>query len=29
MPYLTNSTGGVRLQVAPIDIERAREILEI
>ncbi len=28
MPYLTSSTGGVRLQVAPIDVERAREILE-
>lgn len=28
MPYLTSSTGGVRLQVAPTDIDRAREILE-
>jgi hypothetical protein len=28
MPYLTSSTGGVRLQVAPEDLERAREILE-
>jgi hypothetical protein len=27
MPYLTSSTGGVRLQVAPTDVDRAREIL--
>ena len=29
MPFLTSSTGGVRLQVAPADVARAREILEI
>jgi hypothetical protein len=29
MPFLTNSTGGVRLQVSPLDAERAREILEL
>jgi hypothetical protein len=27
MPYLVNALGGVRLQVAPKDIERAKEIL--
>jgi hypothetical protein len=27
MPYLTSATGGVRVQVRPTDIERAREIL--
>jgi hypothetical protein len=27
MPYLTSSTGGVRVQVGPPDVERAREIL--
>jgi hypothetical protein len=29
MPYLTSSTGGVRVQVQPQDLERAREILEV
>jgi hypothetical protein len=28
MPFLTGPTGGVRLQVAPGDVERAREVLE-
>ncbi len=28
MPFLTNAMGGVRLQVKPADIDRAREILE-
>jgi hypothetical protein len=27
MPYLTNATGGVRVQVEPKDAQRAREIL--
>jgi hypothetical protein len=27
MPFLTGPTGGVRLQVAPADVERAREVL--
>jgi hypothetical protein len=27
MPYLTSSTGGVRVQVKPEDLERAREVL--
>jgi hypothetical protein len=27
MPFLTGPTGGVRIQVAPGDVERAREIL--
>jgi Putative prokaryotic signal transducing protein len=27
MPFLTGPTGGVRLQVAPQDADRAREIL--
>ena len=27
MPFMTPSTGGIRLQVAPEDAERAREIL--
>jgi hypothetical protein len=27
MPFLTGPTGGVRLQVARLDAERAREIL--
>ena len=27
MPFLTGPTGGVRLQVAPGDVERAREVL--
>jgi Putative prokaryotic signal transducing protein len=27
MPFLTGPTGGVRLQVARLDVERAREIL--
>jgi hypothetical protein len=27
MPYLTSSTGGVRIQVKPEDVERAREVL--
>jgi hypothetical protein len=27
MPYLTSSTGGVRVQVRPTDMDRAREIL--
>jgi hypothetical protein len=27
MPFLVNATGGVRLQVEPKDVERAREIL--
>jgi hypothetical protein len=27
MPYLVGSSGGVRVQVAPGDLERAREIL--
>jgi hypothetical protein len=27
MPYLTGPTGGVRVQVDPLDLERAREIL--
>jgi hypothetical protein len=29
MPYLTSSTGGVRVQVQPQDFERAREILQL
>ena len=29
MPYLANSTGGVRVQVKPSDLERAREILQL
>jgi len=29
MPFLTNSTGGVRVQVKPTDLERAREILQL
>jgi Putative prokaryotic signal transducing protein len=28
MPFLTGPTGGVRLQVAPADVARAREVLE-
>ena len=28
MPYLTASSGGVRVQVEPKDAERAKEILE-
>ncbi|MDP9002708.1 MAG: DUF2007 domain-containing protein [Myxococcota bacterium] len=27
MPFLTNATGGVRVQVEPRDVDRAREIL--
>jgi hypothetical protein len=27
MPYLTGASGGVRVQVAPADLERAREVL--
>ncbi|HXN33459.1 MAG TPA: DUF2007 domain-containing protein [Polyangiaceae bacterium] len=27
MPYLTNISGGVRVQVEPKDIDRAKEIL--
>jgi hypothetical protein len=27
MPYLVNASGGVRVQVGPKDVERAREIL--
>jgi hypothetical protein len=27
MPFLTGPTGGVRVQVAPRDVERAREVL--
>jgi Putative prokaryotic signal transducing protein len=27
MPFLTNATGGVRVQVEPRDVERATEIL--
>jgi len=27
MPFLTPSTGGIRLQVEPKDVERAKEIL--
>lgn len=27
MPFLTSSTGGVRVQVKPSDAERAREVL--
>jgi hypothetical protein len=27
MPYLTSSSGGVRVQVKPADLERAQEIL--
>jgi hypothetical protein len=27
MPYLTSTTGGVRVQVEPKDMERAKEIL--
>jgi hypothetical protein len=29
MPFLTSSTGGVRVQVQPQDLERAREVLEV
>jgi len=29
MPFLANSTGGVRVQVKPSDLERAREILQL
>jgi hypothetical protein len=29
MPYLTSSTGGVRVQVAPEDLQKAREILGV
>ena len=29
MPYIANSTGGVRVQVDPRDLERAREILQL
>ncbi len=29
MPYLTSSTGGVRVQVAPADLEKAREVLGV
>jgi hypothetical protein len=29
MPFLTSSTGGVRVQVQPQDLERAREILQL
>jgi len=29
MPYIANSTGGVRVQVKPSDLERAREILQL
>jgi hypothetical protein len=29
MPYLVGSTGGVRVQVRPADLERAREILSV
>jgi hypothetical protein len=28
MPFMISSTGGIRLQVAPEDASRAREILE-
>jgi hypothetical protein len=28
MPYLTGPTGGVRVQVEPRDLQRAREVLE-
>jgi hypothetical protein len=27
MPFLTNSTGGIQVQVAPEDAEKAKEIL--
>jgi hypothetical protein len=27
MPFLTSATGGVRVQVKPADMEKAREIL--
>jgi hypothetical protein len=27
MPFLTNSTGGVRVQVSSDDVERAKEVL--
>jgi hypothetical protein len=27
MPFLTSATGGVRVQVKPEDVERAKEIL--
>ena len=27
MPFLTSATGGVRVQVEPQDVERAKEIL--
>jgi hypothetical protein len=27
MPYLAGSTGGVRVQVSPDDLDRAREVL--
>jgi hypothetical protein len=27
MPFLTSATGGVRVQVEPRDLERAREVL--
>jgi hypothetical protein len=27
MPYLTNATGGVRVQVGALDLDRAREVL--
>jgi hypothetical protein len=29
MPYLASASGGVRVQVAPKDIERATEILAV
>jgi Putative prokaryotic signal transducing protein len=29
MPFLTGSTGGVRLQVGHADVEKAREILGV
>lgn len=29
MPYIASSTGGVRVQVKPSDLERAREILQL
>jgi hypothetical protein len=29
MPYLTSSTGGVRVQIQQQDLERAREILDL
>lgn len=29
MPFLTSATGGVRVQVQPGDLERAREVLSV